>query len=143
MKGIVITTDNDMYMANFRSFSDIADKMGWSLTEHVKPWGFGDTPYCLLIDEEGRLKEDPHMNPIGSLLYGFIVHKTPIVGDIVIMKDVNTLDGPDIDGLDDAEIQIISDVITHVWNVTSKEPIDYTKENGLPRSKHDKPGAHE
>ena len=127
MKGIVITTKNDMYVANFRNFPQIAEKMGWELTEHVKPWGFGSTPYCMLIDEEGRLKEKPELNNLGSLLYGFLVHKTPIVGDIVIMKDVLTLDGPDIGGLDDEEVTEISDVITHVWNVTVKEPVDYTK----------------
>ena len=128
MKGIVITADNDMYVAEFRNFFQIAEKMGWEITEHVKPWGLGPT-YCMLIDEEGRLKEPKlEMNPLGSIMYGFLVHKIPIVGDIVIMKDEASPDGgEDIVGLSDEEIYRMTRMIAGVWNVTQKDPMDYTK----------------
>ena len=126
MKGIVITTDNDMYVANFRDFPQIAEKMGWDITEHVKPWGLGPA-YCMLIDEEGRLKKEGKpktpINNFGSLMYGMLTHGTPIVGDIVIMKDRRA----DIVGLDDEEIDVMTKMISHVWNVTEKEAVDYTK----------------
>lgn len=126
MKGIVITTDNDMYVANFRGFPQIAEKMGWDITERVKPWGLGPA-YCMLIDEEGRVpkegKPKTPMNNFGSLMYGMLVHGCPIVGDIVIMKD----QGPNIVGLDDDELDNMTRMISHVWNVTEKESVDYTK----------------
>ena len=128
MKGIVITTDNDMYVAEFRNFFQIAEKMGWEITEHVKPWGLGPT-YCMLIDEEGRLKEPKlALNNFASLMYGFLVHKIPIVGDIVIMKHEASPDGgEDIVGLSDEEIYRMTRMIAGVWNVTQKDPMDYTK----------------
>ena len=126
MKGIVITADNDMYVANFRNFPQIAEKMGWDITERVKPWGLGPA-YCMLIDEEGRVpkegKPKTPMNNFGSLMYGMLVHGCPIVGDIVIMKD----QGPNIVGLDDDELDNMTRMISHVWNVTEKESVDYTK----------------
>ncbi len=123
MKGIVISDQNEMYVANFRDFFQIAEKMGWEITEHVKPWGLGPT-YCMLIDEEGRLKEPKlALNNFASLMYGMLTHGTPIVGDIVIMKDRRA----DIVGLDDEEIDVMTKMISHVWNVTEKEAVDYTK----------------
>lgn len=127
MKGIVITTENEMYVANFKDFFQIAEKMGWRITEHVKTWGLGPD-LCMLIDEEGRLKEPRlPLNNFASFMYGFLVHKIPILGNIVIMKDVRTTDGMGIGGLDDDEIDKITKMISHVWNVTEKEPVDYTK----------------
>lgn len=121
MKGIVITTGNEMYIANFRDFGEIAKTMGWRITEHVKPWGLGPK-YCMLIDDEGRLNERP-VNNFGSLMYGFLVHGTPIVGDIVIMRDGRDLVTfeRDIVGLDDEDLKMIWDMIIHVWKVTPRE----------------------
>ena len=126
MKGIVITTENEMYVANFKDFFQIAEKMGWEITEHVKPWGLGPD-YCMLIDEEGRVEKEGKpktpLNNFGSLMYGMLVHGTPIVGDIVIMKDHRR----NIVGLDDDELDLMTKMISHVWNVTEKEPVDHTK----------------
>lgn len=128
MKGIVITTENEMYEAEFTDFFQVAEKMGWEITEHLKPWGLGPT-YCMLIDEEGRLKEPKlALNNFASLMYGTLVHKIPIVGDIVIMKDeVCPTGGEDIVGLDEDEIYRMTRMIAGVWNVTQKEAVDYTK----------------
>lgn len=128
MKGIVITTENEMYEAEFTDFFQVAEKMGWEITEHVKPWGLGPT-YCMLIDEEGRLKEPKlALNNFASLMYGTLVHNIPIVGDIVIMKDeACPTGGEDIVGLDEDEIYRMTRMIAGVWNVTQKEAVDYTK----------------
>jgi hypothetical protein len=140
MKGIVITTENEMYEANFKDFFQVAEKMGWEITEHVKPWGLGPT-YCMLIDEMGRLREPKlSRNNFASLMYGTLVHKIPIVGDIVIMKDIEIpYEGEDIVGLDEDEIYRMTRMIAGVWNVKVKDPVDYTKGKGPAAEQHSKP----
>lgn len=120
MKGIVITTDKKVYTADFKNFMAIAPAMGWEMTEHVKAWGLPD-PYCLLIDEEGLLKEHPEMNDIASIWYGYLVHGNPIVGTVVIMKDEITNAGPYIVGLSDSEVDRLTDMLTHTWPVSHLE----------------------
>jgi hypothetical protein len=46
-------------------------------------------------------------NPIGSYLYGYHEHGNPIVGDILIGKNIMTDEGPDAGGLDELDIQRI------------------------------------
>ncbi len=121
MRGLVITTRNEAYVAEFRDFFGISDAMGWRMTEHVNAWGLA-APYCILIDEEGRIKEEaPKINWIASFWYGANVHGQPICGDIVIMKDIMTNDGPDIGGLTEDEARNLVDMIRHVWPVEVKE----------------------
>ena len=48
------------------------------------------------------------MNPIGSWLYQTDIHGHPIVGDLLILKDVMTGSGPDISGLDDVDVATLS-----------------------------------
>lgn len=61
----------------------------------------------MIVNEEGLLENLP-INSIGCLLYGTAFHQCPIVGDIVIMKDGFRNGEPDIVGLTDKEVDIIS-----------------------------------
>lgn len=121
MRGVVITTENKVYPAEFKGFMGVAEAMGWSLSEHVLPWGLRQ-PFCLLIDEEGRVREDtPEINWIASFWYGANVHGEPILGDVVIMKDAITSQGPDIVGLTEEETKDVIEHIRHLWPVDVKE----------------------
>ena len=62
--------------------------------EIVRPRGL-PWPFCMIVDEEGRLKRKA-INEIGSALYQAGQHKEPIVGDIAIVKEVETKEGPSI-----------------------------------------------
>ena len=74
---------------------------GW--IEVVHPQGL-PRPYCLIVDEEGRLKDYP-MNIFGSVLYGYVEHGQPIVGTVVLMKEGLRNGEPDIVGLDMDDIE--------------------------------------
>lgn len=99
MLGIVVTTEKTMYKKDFPEplFQSLQEVVG-GYVEHVTPM-FLENPFCVLINEEGKLKQLP-INLIGSMWYGpFDV----IVGDIVVMKD-GYVDGErDIVGLTDKE----------------------------------------
>lgn len=105
-KGIVVTTDNAAYIAEFpyplhRSCKPTLD--GWIETVH--PRGLA-RPYMMLINEEGLLKGLP-VNPLGSLLYGTLGHGYPIVGNVIFMKDGYRDGEPDIVGLDDEDVEML------------------------------------
>lgn len=40
---------------------------------------------CMMVDEEGKLKEERYMNPIASWLYGTHRHGDPIVGNAMLV----------------------------------------------------------
>lgn len=103
MKGIVFTTDEKMFVKEFtqplyKSVGEIVD--GW--IEVVHPRGLED-PFCFICNEEGLLKGLP-LNPIGCVWYRTFEHGHPIVGNIVVMKEGITEEGPDIVGLMPDEI---------------------------------------
>ena len=63
--------------------------------------------FFLAIDEEGLLKETPFINPFASWLYGYQKHGNPIVGKVLILKEVMTEDGMDSELLDDDEADLL------------------------------------
>lgn len=63
--------------------------------EHVRParmyellhkWNLSCN-YCMLVDEEGLLKDIPY-NPFGSYLYKPDQHGSPIVGTVLIVQEI-------------------------------------------------------
>lgn len=86
MKGIVITPAMEIRVQEFSAplYESLGAAVGGYI-EHVLPRGL-ERPYCLICNEEGRLKGLP-VNPIASWLYGMQEHGQPIVGTIVLMKD--------------------------------------------------------
>ncbi len=107
MKGVVITTDNQVSVKEFSRplYKAVKEILGGYM-EHVRPRGL-KAPYCFLCNEEGLIYGLPE-NAYGSFLYGKQYHGSPIVGNIIVMKDGWTEEGPDIVGLSDEEATRIS-----------------------------------
>lgn len=106
MKGVVFTTDETMFVKEFtqplyKSIGKVVD--GW--IEVVHPRGLKH-PLCFICNEEGLIRDLP-LNPLGSLWYGTLEHGCPIAGNIVVMKEGITEEGPDIVGLTEDEIRQI------------------------------------
>lgn len=114
MKGIVITTKNEMWVQEFsepahRSIGDAVG--GW--IEIVHPMRLEQT-YCMIVNEEGMLRNLP-INKFGSFLYGVDMHCIPIFGDIVLLKEGINSDGEsDILGLNEQEIKHMCDMVSAV-----------------------------
>lgn len=105
MKGIVITTKNEMRVQEFPepAHKSIDDAVGGWI-EIVHPMRL-EEPYCMIVNEEGLLLNLP-INTFGSFLYGVDRHCIPILGNIVLLKEGINSDGePDILGLDEQEIK--------------------------------------
>lgn len=69
-QGIIITTDNKMWVENFADplYKTAGAVVGGTI-EHVCPRGL-DRPYCMIVDDSGLLKNKP-LNPFGSYVYGY------------------------------------------------------------------------
>lgn len=112
MKGIVITTKNEMRVQEFsepahRSIGDAVG--GWIEVVHPKRLEY---PYCMLVNEEGVILKLP-INSFGSFLYGTDYHGDPMLGDIVLLKEGINSDGErDILGLDEQDIKYLCDMVS-------------------------------
>ena len=73
---------------------------GW--IEVVHPVGL-ERPYVMIVDEEGLIKDDPKINPIASVLYGFLEHGQPIAGTVLILREEPGWDGYELNGMTDQE----------------------------------------
>lgn len=105
-------------------YQSMADAIGAELVEIVQP-KFLDDKYCIVCDESGLLKPDPQINIAASWLYGYQEHDCPIVGNIIIMKNVFTDDGIDTIGLDDADIVELKAMIRDSYGDMIKEYVNF------------------
>lgn len=108
MKGIVITTENQMRVESFGEplYRSVGATVGGYIEiVHPKRLPF---PYCMIVDEEGLIKNLP-VNLSGCWFYGTEEHGAPIVGDLVIMKDGFCNGEPDIVGLEDDDVKNLTD----------------------------------
>ena len=73
MKGIVVTTDNQLTVRDFGAplYKTIGEAAGGWI-EIVRPGGL-KSPYVMVVNEEGLIKELP-INIAGSILYGTPAH---------------------------------------------------------------------
>ena len=110
MKGLVISTENKMSVREFTEprYKSIGEAVG-GFIEIVHPRRL-DSPYCMVVNEEGLLIGLP-LNAYGSYLYCSDQHGSPIVGDIVILKEDFVRGARDFVGLEDTEIQTIANNI--------------------------------
>lgn len=108
MKGIVITTENQMRVESFGEplYKSVGVAVGGYIEiVHPKRLPF---PYCMIVNEEGLIKNLP-VNLSGCWFYKTEEHGAPIVGDLVIMKDGFCNGEPDIVGLEDDDIKNLTD----------------------------------
>lgn len=70
--------------------------------EVVKPKKLNSS-LCMIVDEEGLIKGLP-FNPWGCWLYGTEEHMQPIAGDIIIMAEMDSIDGIVLKGLTDEQM---------------------------------------
>lgn len=104
MKGLVITTENKMFVRDFgeplyKTLGEAVD----GYIEVVHPMGL-EFPCVMIVNEEGLLK-GLKKNTFGCFLYGTRTHGQPITGNIVIMKEGLNDDGEqDIIGLNGGDI---------------------------------------
>lgn len=114
MKGLVITTDNLMRTEEYAAplHESIGKTVGgWIEVVHPK---LLPAPYCMIVNEEGLLLGLP-LNLLGSILYERFRHGSPIVGDIVILKEGFTTPGErDFIGLDDEDLKCLGALISAV-----------------------------
>lgn len=112
MKGIVITTKNEMRVQEFSmpAHKSIGEAVGGWI-EIVRPVRL-KRPYCMIVNDEGVLLNLPR-NIFGSFLYGTNYHGNPILGDIVLLKEGINSDGDrDILGLDEQDIKYLCDMVS-------------------------------
>lgn len=81
------------------------------LVDIVSAYALADNPILkdisLVVDDEGLCKGEPKVNILGSLLYGMLEHQQPLVGKVLVCKDVHTPDGIEAGGLTDDEISLL------------------------------------
>ncbi len=106
MKGVVIRTNGQIDVQDFDApLHETLHKAVNGYIEIVHPIGLPH-PLCMIVNDEGLLRGLPQ-NWIGSILYGYLQHGQPIVGDVVIMKEGFTPEGLDIVGLEEKEIKAV------------------------------------
>lgn len=120
MKGVVFTTDREMYTMDFaeplhKSVGEVIG--GW--IEIVRPRGLTQ-PFCMIVNETGLQRELP-LNIIGSFWYGTHMHGAPIVGNIVVMKEGIRNGEQDLVGLTDQEAAAIMRDAAHLTNGLIRE----------------------
>lgn len=81
--------------------------------EIVRPKGLNNS-FCMIVDEEGLIKQKP-INEIGSVLYETQKHGQPIVGDVVIVKEIDTDEGRELNGLSESEINEVLTIINRIY----------------------------
>ena len=106
MLGIVVTPHNTMYKQDFGKplYAAVKPVLDGYM-EIVRPVYLPE-PFCILVNEEGILKNLP-LNTVGSAWYN-----GPIVGNLIVMKRGFTEDGPDILGLTEEECLKVIGVIS-------------------------------
>lgn len=115
-KVIVITTDDTV---SVREIPVVDDRVSDGLREIVGgPYDIVRLPksnytLCMICDDEGLWKKKP-INTICSILYGFLEHGSPIVGDVVIMKEGFRNGERDIVGFSDDEAHIVRALLSEL-----------------------------
>lgn len=109
MRGVVFTPAQEMYVKDFgQSLYETVGKEVGGWIEIVHPVGLRKAPssLCFVCNEEGLLRDLP-LNVFGSILYGTQTHGSPIVGNIVIMREGMVNGDRDFVELTDSDIRWI------------------------------------
>lgn len=88
-KVLKLSTDGEIKMLNLPEDAGChwyAEQIGCEWIECVHARGL-PKGVVMLIDEEGKLKDGPLINFLGSWFYGTADHGEPIVGDCILVVD--------------------------------------------------------
>lgn len=114
MKGMLVTADNEFAEVELLSpLSKSAVELLGGSVEHIVP-PLLESPYCMIINGESAILGLPE-NRAGCYLYDTDEHNIPILGDIVILKDVWTVGGIEIAGLEAADIASVTEILEEVF----------------------------
>ena len=124
MKAIKITTDNKVSTVNLNEpvWQDIALTIGGYfeiVRANYRKW---PREFVILCDDNGLNKHLP-FNNIASELYGYSSHGNPIVGDILIMKEDMTDEGPDFVDLTERDICQVRQLLKTYFHKTTVEEV--------------------
>lgn len=112
MKHVIICRTNgaieDMGLTEEHEFRWYAEQICADFVEPVHARGL-HSPYVFLCDEDGKLKERPTINFLGSWLYETHKHGEPIVGDIMILKEEMDHGERDICGMEAGEADMMAE----------------------------------
>lgn len=112
MKHVIIcrtdATIEDMALTEDHGLRWYAEQIGAEFVELVHARGL-HAPYVFLCDEDGKLKDRPVINFIGSWLYETHKHGEPVVGDIVILKEVMSHGERDLGGMEAGEADMMAE----------------------------------
>ena len=114
MKGIVITPEGTVKVQDFAEpfYKTIGAAIG-GLVQGVRPKGL-PRPYLMAVNDAGLLMKLP-FHSIASFWYGTQYHGSPIVGNIVLIKEgINSEGEPDWITLNDADIRELMALIETV-----------------------------
>lgn len=96
--------------------------IGCDCIDIVTPYGLEDIAkaaglshlvgkFCMVVDDEALLKENPKVNAMASLLYGVDLHGQPLCGSVLVAKNQATDDGIETVGLNQLDIMQVQSVI--------------------------------
>lgn len=106
MLGLVVTPNGTMYKKYFsKPLCNSVGKVIDGYIERVRAV-FLPRPFIIIVNEEGLLKK-LQPNPVGCAWYSGM-----IVGNLVVMKDGYTDEGPDIVGLTDQELKKVIGIVS-------------------------------
>ena len=121
MKGLLIKANGISEIVEFPE----KDKLGWyyetlgcDCIDIVAPYGVDEIAkkhdmrsiigkFCLVVDDEGLLKDEPVVNPIASLMYGCDIHGQALFGDVLVGANLETVDGVETVGLTDNDMWLL------------------------------------
>lgn len=105
----------DMMLTEHHDFHWLGEQIGTDIIQTVHARGL-KRPYLILCDEEGLFRGRPTINFLGSWLYQTQKHGEPIVGDVMIVKEVSTPEGMDIGGMSASEAEVVVEwLLENFW----------------------------
>lgn len=113
-KGIVFPAGRGMpYCVDVPDDCDyrwMGDTIGVDWIEIVHPRRLPEG-FVMVVDEMGLMKDNAVLNPVGSWFYETDKHGDPIVGNVLIMKEIPGDEGPECSGMDGDDINRIFDLL--------------------------------
>lgn len=87
----------------------IAEQIGAEWAEIVRPARMTD--YVMIVDEEGKLKDNMYVNTVGSWLYEADRHGDVILGNCIFMKEEMGPEGPTLAGIEDVQAESLKGLL--------------------------------